>query len=986
MNLNIDKGLRAFIFRLAMALAVIFFFALAARAGGPEYVAGSSYFNPGMMGQPLIWPQGAVNYYTDQGDLSPILSNASANTLVASSFAVWTSVSSAALTVTAAGQLSEDVNGSNIEVNANGVVIAPADITPSATQKPVGIVYDYDGSVTDALLGAGAGDASQCFWNAVFGGIDNFSTSANFLHGLVVINGQCALASTQLTDVQYRLVRVLGGILGLGWSQMNLNVITFDPPPTPDDYAGFPVMHYVDPTNCVPITVCYANPYQLAPDDVAALSRLYPLSGGSSTFARIYGSVYFTDEFGNAIQPMQGVNVVARWVDPSTGLPSDEYGASSVSGFLFTGNAGNPITGWDDPLGNAYSEFGSSNQSVEGFFDLGGLPIPNGGSSAQYELYVETLDPLWSAGVCPYDPTQVAPSGAFQPIIVTVGAGGETEQDILMSGNAQPVPPWSATQSWSSPAPVPTAGDWVGSLSGYGDNPYFLITAQANRTMSIAVTALDESSSPSESKTEPVIGIWTQGDPWGTPPPAYTTSPFNAPEPATSRLDAQILTTGSFLIGIADLRGDGRPDYRYHAHVLYGDSATPTRVPVSGGPVGLQGTGLAPGQTVTAGATSAALLASNATQLLVAAPAGTDGPQTVTITDPVSGAFSTMTDVLTYGAAATDKIVLVEGANPPAPVGTQATYPIIVQALQSDGVTPVNGATVGWSTTNAATLSACAALSACSVVSDESGMASTWVTPGATGTAIVTATLAPGVYSPSQSVSTTLSGTSSSLDIGVTNTYLWIAQGATLSVPLTARVLSLGVPQSGKTVSFTINQGSGSLSAPSAVTNNSGYATVSLTLTNFSGNFLINACVAPNNTPCQQIYGNAVTPAVMNLQSVAGAGQVVSGTAFQPLTVRVTDSSTPPNPVLGANVLFQSMLMRPTGDSLVPPGTDPTNNQTGMGVILGASQNTAQSDINGLVSFVPSVGSFSGPVLVQVQISAGTTATLQDQLESFPPN
>jgi hypothetical protein len=441
---------RSFLLRLASALAIVFFFAMLARAGGPRYVAGSSYFNSGTMGQAISWSSGQVNYYTDQGDLSPILPNASANSLVANAFAQWTSVSAAALTATSPGQLAEDVNGSNIAINSSGIVTAPADITPSATQTPVGIVYDYDGSVTDALLGADAGDPSQCFWNAVYGGVDSFGASANFLHALVVINGQCALQSSQLTDVEYRLVRVLGSVIGLGWSQMNLNVVTGKPHPTPADYAGFPVMHFVDPVTCVPITVCYANPYQLAPDDVASLSRLYPATP-SATIARIYGSVYFVSHTGQEAQPMQGVNVVARWIDPSTNLPSDAYGASSVSGFSFTGNAGNPITGLDDPLGNPYGEFGSSDQTLEGFFDLGGLPIPNGASTAQYQLSVETLDPLWSAGVCPYDPAQVSLSGTFQPVAVTVNAGGSFEQDILMAGSAQPVPPWATTETWSLP-------------------------------------------------------------------------------------------------------------------------------------------------------------------------------------------------------------------------------------------------------------------------------------------------------------------------------------------------------------------------------------------------------------------------------------------------------------------------------------------------------------------------------------------------------
>jgi len=447
---------RTFFLRLAVAAAIVFFFAALSRAGGPEYIAGTSYFNTSATGQPLVWAQGQITYYTDQGDLSPILPNTSANSFVAGAFSQWTSVPTAAVAVTWGGQLAEDVTGANITV-VNGVITGPADITPSATGTPVGVVYDYDGSVTDALIGSGAGDPSQCFFNAVYGGDDNFGTAATYQHALIVINGQCALASSQLVDVEYRLVRVIGGVLGLGWSQANLNVITGNPPATAADYAGFPVMHYTDPASCVPITTCYSNPYQLAMDDVAAISRLYPVTAqnqssfpGSQIFAsstaRIYGSVWFTNTSGSSTQPMQGVNVVARWIDPTSGLPSRQYVASSVSGFLFTGNAGNPITGYTDALGNLYSEWGASNTTLEGFFDLGGLELPSG-TSGQYQLTVEGLDPTWSAGVGPYAPMQVSPSGSAAPITITVALGQDVEQDILMAGSAQPVPAFAASES-----------------------------------------------------------------------------------------------------------------------------------------------------------------------------------------------------------------------------------------------------------------------------------------------------------------------------------------------------------------------------------------------------------------------------------------------------------------------------------------------------------------------------------------------------------
>src|SRR6202043_392253 len=135
-----SMAVRSFLFRLASAPAIVLFFAALARSGCPEYVAGPSYFNSGTMGQSITWSLGQVNYYTDQGDLSPILPNASAKAFVASAFSQWTSVSTAALTATNAGQLAEDVTGSNIAVNSSGAVTAPADITPSATQTPVGIV------------------------------------------------------------------------------------------------------------------------------------------------------------------------------------------------------------------------------------------------------------------------------------------------------------------------------------------------------------------------------------------------------------------------------------------------------------------------------------------------------------------------------------------------------------------------------------------------------------------------------------------------------------------------------------------------------------------------------------------------------------------------------------------------------------------------------------------------------------------------------
>ena len=435
-------------------------------AGGPGYVAGVSSFNVGTKGTPVLWVQGAINYYTDQGSLSPLLPGPSADAFVADAFSRWTSIPTAAVSATRAGQLAEDVSGVNVAASGSGPISMPADILPTAVGEPVSIVYDADGAVTDALLGDGASGSLYCFSNGAFGGSDNLGADAHLLHALVILNGNCAQTSAQLPDMKYHLVRVLGRVLGLDWSQVNLNAITGHPTPTLADYAGFPLMHAVDPVACVPITRCYpagVDPTQPKMDDQAALSRLYPITAqnlasfsGKQIFSantvRIHGTVYFADASGQPAQPMQGVNVVARWIDPTTGVPSRTYAAASVSGFLFRGNAGNPVTGFDDASGQPIDRFGSDDPAVEGFFDLAGLQIPNGASTAQFELSVEATDPVWSYGMGPYGTMPVQPSGNTR-LFVSASPGQDVQQDILMVGSAVSTANSYGPTTYSAPAP-----------------------------------------------------------------------------------------------------------------------------------------------------------------------------------------------------------------------------------------------------------------------------------------------------------------------------------------------------------------------------------------------------------------------------------------------------------------------------------------------------------------------------------------------------
>lgn len=979
---------------LLAAVAALFLVELPeTRAGGPRYVAGPSYFDSGTQGAPLTWAQGIINYYTDQGDLSLALPGPNADAFVAQAFSQWTSIPTAAISATQAGQLSEDVNGTNIAAS-NGVITAPADIAPSAVSTPLGIVYDADGSVTDALLGQGAGATSSCFSNAAYGGVDNFATDAQFLHALVVINGNCAQISSQLPDVQYRLVRVLGRVLGLDWSQVNVNVVTNNPRPTSDDYAGFPVMHALDPINCVPISLCFPNAGQPKMDDQAAISRLYPVTSqnvdnfpGKQVFSantgRIHGSVYFVDALGLPAQPMQGVNVVARLIDPSTGTPSRVYAAASVSGFLFAGNAGNAATGFADASGAPFNNFGSNDPTVEGFFDLAGLQLPNSGS-AQYQLSVEALDPVWSQAVGPYGPWQVAPSGVFQPIVVTIFPGTEVEQDVAMQGSAIQTADFFGPTSYASPATLPSAGDFSATLSGYGDADYFFFPAQSNRTLTVEVTALDETGAISENKAQPVIGMWPLSVPAISPAPARTPLAFNSVNFGMSQLNAPILSSANFRLGIFDYRGDGRPDYHYHARVFYGDSVSPVRASVAGGTaLTVQGMGFRSNTTAAVGAINASVLTVASGQAVLNAPPAADGVQDLKLTDPATGASCNMSGVLTYGAGPDDGIILVSGANPATPVGGQAPNPIRVQVLAPDGETPVNGASVFFTATPAVSFSGCAGASSCTVLTDASGLASAFPTPLAAATMNIKAELAPASYPNPKFVQATLLGTSSALDISLVPEFAWIAQGGTIDVPLSARVLSSGAPQTGSAVTFLVVKGSGTLSSSSATTDANGYARITLHLIALGGDIQVTACAAAGSQPCETFSGTAVPSSGLRLQAVAGGQQAIAAPAsFLPVIARVTDTSTPPNPVIGAPVAFQSVVIDPAP---VPPpisigGIIITRNPAP--IIIFSSQGFVLSDVNGLASLQPSTGGAMGSVRVQGTMAAGSS-TLTFALQSF---
>ena len=225
------------------------------------------------------------------------------------------------------------------------------------------------------------------------------------------------------------------------------------------------------------------------------------------------------------------------------------------------------------------------------------------------------------------------------------------------------------------------------------------------------MTALDESGQPTETKLLPVIGIWPVSNQTGNPAPSSTPSAFNSTTFAMTRLDAQFTASATYRLAVADFRGDGRPDYFYQASLLIRDTVTPPRLSLAGGVTTLNGIGFSQGLQVSVAGNMGTLFPRGEPDRGGLPSAALDGTATIQVTDAVSGSFSQMIGALTYGASATDLLLLLQGAEPSTSVGSAAANPIRVRAVAADGVTPVSGATIAWSGSNGSQFSLCSGAS-----------------------------------------------------------------------------------------------------------------------------------------------------------------------------------------------------------------------------------------------------------------------------------
>ena len=382
------RAIPAFVARAAAMLALSLAAPLAG-AGGPLAIRDN--------GQPYVWSTAApIGYRTDNGPISASVSEASAQARVASMFAVWQGVPTSNIAFTRIGFISATGAFSDGDVSTAAEYTAVVNDCSAGNQSP--IIYDVDGSL---LVDLGfdetgvIGFAGPCAANAT-----------QFLSGRVVMNGlfqDGAAAPVQdlsATGFDAALIHEIGHFVGLGHSQINVNCLS---PCGADDLAGLPTMF--------PFLV-HDSQGQLAPDDIAWISRLYPQTSGGTTFANTHGTITGIVFFADGESHAQLVNVIARQVDTG-GNQDRRIAASVVSGFKFRVFHGNPI---NDPGGD------SAGTEAPGDIGLFEIPVPAG----NYTLSVESIDEEFEDGSSvgadiriPMPGTAPAPVG---PITVVPGS------------------------------------------------------------------------------------------------------------------------------------------------------------------------------------------------------------------------------------------------------------------------------------------------------------------------------------------------------------------------------------------------------------------------------------------------------------------------------------------------------------------------------------------------------------------------------------
>ena len=280
-----------------------------ARAGGPIAANGTTPQKYGPASFPLP-------FRTDLGLLGSF-TNAQAVGIAVYAFAQWDNISTAALSFTNAGSLARDVTSAT-DPYISGSGQYGDGINP--------VVFDVNGSITDARLGSGARNSVLGFAGSAYNTATNL-----YVEGSAIINGYLSGSATVSDEDRYRatMTHEIGHFLGLNHSQIGL-------------HGDYPTMY--------PVVQRPVDQQTLDADDIAAMSELYPTSTYTGTTGRITGTVTR-----NGGVSLSGVNVVAMNTSTSATYSTVvDYFSGGGGAFANPPSASGTYTLSGLPAGNYY--------------------------------------------------------------------------------------------------------------------------------------------------------------------------------------------------------------------------------------------------------------------------------------------------------------------------------------------------------------------------------------------------------------------------------------------------------------------------------------------------------------------------------------------------------------------------------------------------------------------------------------------------------
>lgn len=422
------KRILTLLLTITLASSVLF-------AGGPLYTSNNKAYR---------YQSNVISYKLDRGPLG-VFSSTQARALANECFQVWQDVatSNVSFAHTEADTLPVDVNGTNF--------LSYTTLSDFKYDGMNPIIFDSDGAITDELFGIGASESVIGF--AGSGDSDN---DGDYDEGEAVMNGLFAdgtASSFTYEEWKATFVHEFGHFLGLDHTQIGSEFAN-----NSSQTIYVPTMYPFATINDVPLGA-------LNPDDIAAISILYPEAGYAATVGSISGSVTRANA-----TVVRGANVMAV----STGADSLMNRISTVTDYYEQNNGNYTISGLApgsyvvrvEPIEADFTE-GSSVGPYSS--DPSGLSFVNPIAAEYYNGANEASDPA------------VDDPNARTAVTVTAG---NTAANINFIGNARPAGAALVTEDF----------DFSGALADNGWTVHSGTTAPLTTTAGLSYTGYSANS------------------------------------------------------------------------------------------------------------------------------------------------------------------------------------------------------------------------------------------------------------------------------------------------------------------------------------------------------------------------------------------------------------------------------------------------------------------------------------------------------------